>query len=158
MPSNERLDVFGSRVAPAPLTRCSAHGFKHGLFKPIAHGANVAFSFREILESELGRFSETNNRRDIFRPAAATIFLAATSDQWTEAGLPADIKRADAFRAVKFVRGKGKEIDRRIAQAHRDFAGCLYGVCMKQHAFLATDFGNFLDGKYHAGFVVCPHD
>ena len=81
MPSNERLDVFGSRVAPAPLTQAPLTASSTDVLKPIAHGANVAFTFREILESELGRFSETNNRRDIFRPAAATIFLTATSDQ-----------------------------------------------------------------------------
>ncbi|KAF5408047.1 MAG: hypothetical protein Udaeo2_17970 [Candidatus Udaeobacter sp.] len=56
------------------------------------------------------------------------------------------------------MRGKGKKIDRRIAQTHRDFPGRLYGVCMKQHTFLATDFSNFFDGKYHAGFVICPHN
>jgi hypothetical protein len=59
---------------------------------------------------------------------------------------------------MKFVRRKRKKIDRRIAQAHRDFTGRLYGVCVKKRAFLGTDFSDFLDRKYHAGLIIRPHD
>ena len=52
MPSNERLDVFGSRAAPAPLTDAPFTRFKHKLLKSITHGANVAFAFCEIFEAQ----------------------------------------------------------------------------------------------------------
>jgi hypothetical protein len=56
------------------------------------------------------------------------------------------------------MRRERKKIDRRIAQAHRDFTGRLYGVCVKKRAFLATDFGDFLYRKYHTCLVIRPHD
>ena len=59
---------------------------------------------------------------------------------------------------VTFMGGKRKKIDRHIAQAHRDFTGRLYGVCVKKRAFPATDFSDFLNRKYHAGLVIRPHD
>ena len=77
---------LGAVPRPLPLTDAPLTASSTNFFKPITHGANVAFAFCEIFEGELGRFSETNNRRDIFRPAAATIFLAAASDQRTGSG------------------------------------------------------------------------
>ena len=58
---------------------------------------------------------------------------------------------------MKFVRGQRKEIDRRIAEADRDLADRLHGVCVKEHTFLATEFGNLLNWKQYAGLVVRPH-
>src|SRR5207245_11116148 len=77
--------------------------------------------------------------------------------QRTKARSPVDTKRAYAFRPMKFVRGKGKEIDRCIAETNRDFADRLHSIGVKQHTFLATNLSDFLGGKQHASFVVRPH-
>ena len=137
--------------------RRAAHGFEHRFFKSIAHGLDAAFPVCEIFRGEFGCFPKADNRRHVFRSTPATIFLAAASDQRTEAGSPVDIKRADAFWSMKFVRGKRKKIDRRIAQAHRDFPGSLHGVGMKKHTFPATYFSDLLNRKQHARLVVRPH-
>ena len=85
------------------------------------------------------------------------IFLAAASDQRIETGSPVDIKRAHAFGPMKFVRGKRKKIDRRFAQANRNFPDCLHSISVKKHAFPATNLSDFFDWKQHAGLVVRPH-
>ena len=58
---------------------------------------------------------------------------------------------------MKFVRGQRKEIDRRIAEADRDFPGRLHSVGVKEHTFLATYLSYLLDRKQNAGLVVRPH-
>ena len=59
---------------------------------------------------------------------------------------------------MKFVRGKGKKIDRRIAQADWDFPDHLNCVGMKKHAFSMTNFSDSFDWKQHASLVVRPHN
>ncbi len=129
------------------MHRSSAHRFEDRFFKVVTNRANVAILFCEIFAGELGRFSKANNSCDVFRPAASSVFLAPACDQRREAGSPIDVKRAYAFWAMELVRGKGKEIDRRIAQAHRNFSDGLHSVGMKEHAFSATNFSDFLDWK-----------
>ena len=58
---------------------------------------------------------------------------------------------------MKFVRGQRKEIDRRIAEAYRNFPDCLHAISVKEHAFLATYLSDFLDRKQNARLVVRPH-
>src|SRR5438094_9971456 len=58
---------------------------------------------------------------------------------------------------MKFVRGKRKKIDRRVAQANRNFPDCLHSISVKKHAFPATNLSDFFDWKQHAGLVVRPH-
>src|SRR5262249_37027886 len=123
-------------IGACAIRRRATNRFKQRFFKTIAHRANVAFRFCEILGGELGCFSKTNNRRDVFRSATACVFLAAARNQRIKLRLPIDVKRANTLWPVKFMSGKRKKIDRCIAQMHRDFSSRLHSVRMKQHAFL----------------------
>ena len=108
---------------------------------------NAAFPLCQILESQFSGFSKADNSCDVFRSAASAIFLAAACDQRTKARSPVDIKCAYAFWPMKFVRRKRKKMDRRIAEADRDLSDRLHGVCVKEHTFLATKFGDLFNWK-----------
>src|ERR1043166_6978294 len=58
---------------------------------------------------------------------------------------------------MKFVRGKGKKIDRGFAQANRNFPDCLHSISVKKHASPATNPTDFPDWKQPTGLVVRPH-
>src|SRR5207249_3159227 len=133
--------VWDSRSTSA-VHRCSVYGLKDCFFKSIAHGANVCFSLRRVLGCAVGGFSQTNDRCDIFCSPTAPVFLAATQDQRAKTRPSIDINRADTFWSMKFVRGQRKEIDRRIAEADRDFPDCLHGISVKEHTFLAAYLRN----------------
>jgi hypothetical protein len=75
------------------------------VFKAVAHEPNVRFALRQKFDSSLGRFSQTGYRRNVFRSTAAPVFLTPASDQWVKASSPINVKRADALRPMKFVRG-----------------------------------------------------
>ena len=67
------------------------------------------------------------------------------------------IKRADAFRSMKFVSGQREKANRGIREPDRDFADSLDGIGVKEHALSARDLGDFFHRKKHAGFVIGPH-
>src|SRR5207247_10185922 len=124
-----------------------SYPFNNRLIKSLADRTTMRFALSQIFARALGCFSQHDNRRDIFPSAPASVFLAAAGDQWVKTCSATDIKRADALRSMKFVRGKGKKIDRGIPNTNRDFPNGLHGVCVKGHAFVPAEFSDFLHRK-----------
>ena len=85
---------------------------------------------------------------------AAAVHLGFEAD----AGFAADVQCADAFGAVHFVAGHGKQIDFGGFYVNRHFAAGLGGVNVENDFARAADFADGGNVLHHADFVVHPHD
>ena len=70
----------------------------------------VLFGFA-IGQRNLGRRGHSDDRRHVFGPGPALIFVGAAEHDWLDRQSAAQKKQARAFRSVKFVRGEAGGID-----------------------------------------------
>jgi len=68
-----------------------------------------------------------------------------------------DVEDADALWRVELMARDAEQVDAGFSEVDWDFSDGLYGVGVEGGAFGFGQFGDFLDGKDYAGFVVCPH-
>src|SRR5438128_445767 len=95
---------------------------------------------------------------DRFGPGAMSAFLSAAGQKRRQVDAAPDIKRPDAFRAVKFMGRDGKKIDRCFAQTDWDLAGGVHPVDVHESLrTLLNNFGDLADREQDACFVVCEH-
>ena len=69
-----------------------------------------------------------------------------------------NVKHADSFRPMKFVRGQAEVIALEALYINRHFPCGLNCINMENRAVAFTQPGNIFDRKHHAGFVVCKRN
>ena len=114
--------------------------------------------FIDVLESEFGRLTEGDYVGHIFSATTLAAFLPATDDVRLKRCIGFDVEQTYPFWRSQLVGGEGEEIDAEFLHVDRQFAGCLHGVCVEQHAVAAADRCKLLNRKQHAGLVIRPHD
>src|SRR5450830_1415002 len=96
-------------------------------------------------------------RRQGARTQAALVAATVHLRFQAHARLAANVQRADAFRAIGFVRGKGHQVDLGFLQVDHDLARGLRRVAMEDDAFRAAEGADFIDRLDHADFIVHQH-
>ena len=91
--------------------------------------------------------------------AAEAAFVAAAVHLGFEAdaGFAADVQGADAFGAVYFMTGHGKQVDFSGFDVDRHFAAGLGGIDVEDDFAFAADFADGGNILHDADFVVHPH-
>ena len=84
--------------------------------------------------------------------------MAATEKQRFHWCAGADVKRADTFGAVNFVRGNRKQVDAESVHVERNFSGGLDGVGVKPNVGFFRDAADFFERLERADFIVGVHD
>ena len=107
---------------------------------------------------DLARLAQSNDAGDILGARPSSGFLPATRDKRDELGATINVKHPDAFRAVELVSAQAKKVNLRSAKLEWDLADRLHSIRVKETAFFPNEICDLVDGKDHAGLVVCPHD
>ena len=103
---------------------------------------------------EFERGEHADGERHRFGAGAEAGLLEAAEELRRELDAMAHDERADAERAVEFVRGEGHRRRAECAEVDGELADDLRGVGVEGDAVLVADGGEFGDGLEDAGFVV----
>ena len=102
------------------------------------------------------RRGHAGDRRDVFRPRPALVFVRAAEHDGLNRQSAAQEKQTCAFGSIEFVGRETGSIDQR----HFDlrFPKRLHDVAVKERAFAPANLGDFAQWLDHASFVVRGHD
>ncbi len=130
------------------------------LQQPVAQRAHALVVARHLQLRQARRLAEACDlvRRQRARAEAPLMAAAVDLRLDAHAGLPADVERADALRAVDLVRRDGEEIGFEFLQVDLDPARALHRVAMKDDALGAADLGDLPHRVDDADLVVHHHD
>ena len=84
---------------------------------------------------------------------AAAVHLGLEAD----AGFAADVQRADAFGAVRFMAGHGQQVDFGGFYVNRHFTAGLGAINVEDDFAFTADFADGGNVLHHADLVVYPH-
>jgi len=128
------------------------------VFEFVAQGADACRVFFERETREFGSLAKADDAGNIFCAGPESTLMMAAVEKLLQTRAAANVKCADAFGAVEFVRGNGKKIDAESFYVERNFSGGLYGVGVEINVTLRGEFSDLRERLHGAEFVVGVHD
>jgi hypothetical protein len=138
----------GRRCSIEPLTYTSSSWHDAGA-EPLAKGDERRALRLALLEHDLARLAEADDERHRQRARTHPALVAAAVHLRDEAHArlaAPHVEGADALGAVDLVRRERREVDVHLLDVELDLADALHRVRVEEHAALARDLADLLEG------------